>query len=258
MRTFPRANCFRRVVSALRVRSLLATIAALSLPFLLAPAAAQSQTFASETWVGAEAFHRTWSLYSGVTLAPGASITTEGVRLRAVVGQGQYRTAAQGVGVSPFVDALAGYQMHRGALTLKLFAGATGVANIESRRDLADLWSHTRVGPKLVLETWWAISPSGWTSLDVSWTGVHDVAYVRSRSGVRLMPALSLGIEGAMVASGNMTSLRAGPLLRYEWVAGEVSVSGGITSDTASMWSGSTTPEREPGGYLTLNWLQRF
>jgi hypothetical protein len=46
-----------------------------------------------ELWAGAQAFKHAWSLYSGATVAPFASIQQDGLRLRVVGGYGAYTYA---------------------------------------------------------------------------------------------------------------------------------------------------------------------
>lgn len=230
----------------------IATLAA-ALSFWPASALAQSV----EVWIGAEAFRHAWSVYTGATFAPGGSIQQDGLRLRIVAGQSQYRASAGRV-VSPFADVLAGYQLQIASVTIKAFAGASGIANLESRQDLAAFWDRTLVGPKAALETWWTIGDSAWTSLDLSWSQPHQSYYGRLRAGWRLAPQISLGLESGLVGNATGGSLRAGPFARYEWDAGEISLSGGVATDSALGWFGPTPGNRDVGGYATLNWLQRF
>lgn len=249
------AACRQRFLSRLVVSAsaLLATLV------LLVPGV-RAQAFDSETWVGAEAFRRAWSLYTGVTVAPSGAILEDGLRLRlrAVAGQGQYRTTGGGTGVSPFADALVGYQMHAGPLTLKTFGGLTALAEIESRQDLAQVWSRTRLGPKAALEAWWTLGERAWISLDLSWGEPRQVTYGRVRTALRAAPNISTGLEGIILGTASASALRGGPFVRYEWSGGEVSVSGGIATDGAPGWAGTRTLQRDPGGYLTLVWLRRF
>lgn len=226
---------------------------------LAAPNAAQGQSI--EVWTGAEAFRHAWSVYAGVTLAPGTSIQEEGLRLRLVAGQSQYRVqaaAGTGRGISPFADALVGYQFQQSSVTIKAFAGVSGVANLESQQDLAAFWDRTLFGPKVAIETWWTISDSAWASLDLSWSQPHQSYYGRLRAAWRPTPQVSLGLESGLLGHATGSSLRAGPFVRYEWGGGEISLSGGVVTDGALGWPGAAPIDREVGGYATLNWLQRF
>lgn len=220
---------------------------------------ARAQSF--EVWSGAEAFRHAWAVYAGVTLAPGASILEDGLRLRLVAGQSQYRLrtgAVTGRGISPFADALVGYQLQHASLTMKAFAGVSGIANLESREDAAAFWDRTLAGLKVALESWCTISDSAWASLDVSWSQPRQSYYGRLRTALRPTPQISLGVESGLVGNETGGSLRAGPFVRYEWSAGEISLSGGIATDGALGWLGLTHADRELGGYATFNWLQRF
>jgi hypothetical protein len=210
-----------------------------------------------EVWTGAEAFRHAWSVYTGVTLAPGSSIQQDGLRLRIVAGQSNY-SVGTGRGISPFADVLGGYQLQISSVTIKAFAGASGIANLESQQDLAAVWDRTLIGPKVALETWWNIGDSAWTSLDLSWSQPHQSYYGRLRAGWRLAPQISLGLESGLVGNETGGSLRASPFARYEWDTGEISLSGGVATDSALGWFGPAPGGRDVGGYATLNWLQRF
>jgi hypothetical protein len=115
-----------------------------------------------EAWVGGEAFHRMWSLYSGTMFAPFGSVREDGLRLRAVGGYGDHTT-----GTVAFADLLLGYHKQLGPLTIKFLAGVMledrHAADPDSGLEGAD-W-----GGKAVLETWWNITDLAWLSADVSW-----------------------------------------------------------------------------------------
>ena len=180
---------------------------------------------AFEVWAGAEAFHRVWSMYAGGTYAPFGSVHTDGFRVRAVAGYGAYSyTSPRWTGASTqvhefhgstsFADLLAGYHKQLGRVTIKFLAGLT-VADQYVDDPEADAGTH--FGAKAVLETWWNITDRAWTSVDLSWTTLHDVYGARARLGWRLWPALSLGVEGGATGTWDYDTARVGGFVRYEW-----------------------------------------
>ena len=81
-----------------------------------------------ETWTGADATRNSWSLYSGLTIAPFGDIRKSGLRLRSVAGYGRYRYQGNLLinrqveptvfrGTVSFAEALAGFQLNWGPLT---------------------------------------------------------------------------------------------------------------------------------------------
>ena len=212
-----------------------------------------------EVWTGAEVFHQVWSLYAGATYAPFGSVRTDGFRVRAVAGYGAYSyTSPRWTGANTqllefhgstsFADLLAGYHKQLGPLTIKFLAGLT-VADQNVDDPEAD--AGTRFGAKAVLETWWNITDRAWTSVDLSWTTLHDIYGARARVGWRFWPALSIGIEGSATGSWDYETTRIGGFVRYEWANGEASLSGGLASN-GSGWVDLHGP------FATLNVLTRF
>ena len=122
-----------------------------------------------ETWSGAEAFRKAWGLYAGATVAPVAWFDPD-VRMRVVTGQSVYRyeaaTGASQRGMSPFADVLLGLQKQWGALTVKGFAGVAALADVRTQAEAADLWHHTRLGPKVVLAHFGDLHPATLKALD--------------------------------------------------------------------------------------------
>lgn len=214
-----------------------------------------------EVWVGAEAFRYVWSLYTGISWAPAGVLSEDGVRLRLVAGQSAFRYEASpdlARGIAPFVDAMAGYQTQWRATTLKAFAGVTGDATILSPADAAAPWSKARFGPKLALESWTTLSPHAWLALDASWTSLQGAYWTRARLGVRVLPSLSLGLEGGQSGAHEASAARGGGFVRLEWPSGEAAIAGGIAGEA----SGPAAALHLRGGavqpYATLLVLQRF
>lgn len=132
------------------------------------------------------------------------------------------------------------------------------------------------IGVKGVVELWLNMGERGWGSLDMSFSSAHDTASARARTGYRVWPKLSLGVEAALnvdaqgqcrmdtsVSSGCKHSYdkkarlmdygRAGGFVRYELERGELSLSVGALGDKFSR-DGKT----EIAPYVTVNWLTQF
>lgn len=223
-----------------------------------APAPKTSQY---EAWAGAEVFRHVWSLYAGGTYAPFGIINTDGIRLRAVAGYGAYSHASPrwtGArvetftfhGTTTFADALAGYHKQLGSVTIKFFAGLT-LADKDG--DDPELMVGTDIGAKAVVETWWNITDQAWTSVDLSWTTLHDIYGARARLGWRLLPTVSIGMEAGATGSWGYDTARIGGFVRYEWASGEASLSAGVSGDGPS-----SRAEGVQGPFATINVLNRF
>jgi Cellulose biosynthesis protein BcsS len=218
---------------------------------------------------GAEAFRHAWSLYSGATLAPFGGLLEDGVRLRLTGGYGAYSYSGRRAlgagshivhfdGTASFAEALVGYQMQLGALTLKVFGGVTAAQHRLTPDDPETAIRGQDWGGKAVLESWWDINDRAWTSLDVSWASLHESYAARGRLGWRFTPGLSAGLEAG--AGGNVEAdvARLGAFVRYEWAAGELTVSGGVANDALLADLGNPKAVSASLPYATLGWMMRF
>lgn len=212
-------------------------------------------TGVAETWTGAEATRHAWSSYAGINWAPFGKLAQDGFRLRLTGGYGEYRYGGhvegrtQAVnGSAAFADVLAGYQVGWGALTFKAFAGPTFEGHLLTPFDEANRVSGAATGAKGVAEGWINISPSLWGQVDASYATAHQSYNGRLRLGYRVTHGFSVGLEGG--GFGNLASDngRGGGFLRYQWLGGEISASGGVSGDIAA--------PRNP--YGTLVYLTRF
>jgi hypothetical protein len=206
-----------------------------------------------EFWSGAQAYDHVWSLYSGATVAPFGAIQEDGVRLRLVAGYGadSYSGLVKFRATGTFADALIGYHMQLGSLTLKAFAGVM-VADPETRIDARNL------GGKVAQETWWNLGDQAWTSVDLSWGSLHQSYAARARLGWRLTPALSAGPEAGAAGDLEWDIVRLGGFVRYELSTGEISVSGGATTDKLLDGGGLRGAAQAGTPFVTLSWLTRF
>ncbi len=221
---------------------------------------------------GGEIGGHLWSAYTNTTVALSGliasvpkSIREDGWRLRAGAGYWEYARRQtiwiSGVGeqsvrrrrTGSFADALLGYQAGLGPLTLKVFAGSV----YANERRLIDGEDEGSIGPytaaRVLVESWYNLTPNSFAQLDAGWTSRLDEITARGRLGYRITPEISLGPElGYWSAShewgsGRDDLIRYGGFVRYEWTAGEVSLSAGMTD---------TDEGRE--FYATLNALLRF
>ena len=250
-----------------------------------------------EVWAGADVSTKFWLLYSGVTVAPMGHIHSEGIRMRGAGGYGEYRYTEKSSDGQPlnyrakthFADVLVGYQARFGELTAKAFVGASLISH-----DIAPLNAQTLaidpidsltvvtgsdVGVKGVLEFWLNMGPNAWSSLDLSWSTAHETRTARFRTGYRVWPSISVGLEagvnidaqgecrmrdkpsgdcvidygGSYVAANLLDYARGGAFVRHEWSSGEVSVSAGVLGGS---FRGEDTASLDP--YATVTWLTQF
>lgn len=223
-----------------------------------------------QVWVGADVHSNGWLVYSGATVAPYTDIYSDGLRLRATTGYGGYGWEGRsridandpnspfptGQATTDYAEFLAGYYKQMGPMTFKAFAG---VAMIEHR--LGPVPENTppddlpvsgrEVGPKGSVELWFNLGPSAFLSLDGGYTTAHGTYASHGRIGYRVNPTISVGLEA--VTNGNVKDhdYRGGGFLRYEWIRGEIGVSGGISSsDLGNI--------EDQSAYGTVNWITNF
>lgn len=229
---------------------------------------------------GGDAANDVWLIYSNATMAPFGSIHEDGVRLRAGGGYGSYSYSGRRRGALKsfqasfaMAEALVGYQLRRGPLTGKAFIGIAALDHQIAPADpIAEgglLAQGLDYGVKGVLELWLNVGSTAWSSLDLSYTTAHNTYAARWRLGYRVLPTISIGPEA--IVNGNWLegpkfnidgsprvqlepAGRLGLFARYEWAGGEVSVSGGLASDSLALGN-------EVGlqsAYGTINWMSRF
>lgn len=238
-----------------------------------------------EVWAGADVSPDAWLLYSGATIAPFGHIHEDGLRFRATAGYGAYQYKNSGAGKAgdyhaetTMGDVLVGYLKRFDPLTVKVFAGFSYIEHDIHPLDDASVSNGAEWGAKGVLEFWLNMSEKSWTSLDLAYSTAHDTASVRFRSGYRIYPQLSLGLEGGLNVDGQaqckmrlgtangcaadpdlgeVKSLldygRTGLFARYEWTGGEISVSGGAVG---RVYSSDGEIDFQP--YGIVNWISQF
>ena len=210
-----------------------------------------------EAWMGAQAFDRVWSLYTGLTAAPFSGIRQDGLRVRVTGAYSAYRYTTQSginiLGSASLADLLIGYHKQVGPLTLKAFGGLMVADHQLAPDDPAATIRGPGAGAKVALEAWWAVSERAWAALDLSWGSLHDSYGARTRLGWRLVPALSAGVEAEAAGNDDCNIARAGGFLRYEWASGELSLSSDKLLDDARRANlDASVP------YAAMTWLTRF
>jgi Cellulose biosynthesis protein BcsS len=268
-----------------------AVIAALVLDCQSAPAAAAGKdaadhvaedhdddeigSTAREFWMGADAGARNWLVYAGTTFAPSGDIHSDGWRLRTVATHGRYdynwdvKTKVKVARTTS--DTLIGYQMRFGELTAKVFGGYAYMLSIYDLPAYSIRTQKTNAGAKGALELWLNLGSTAWTSLDMSYAQPRDSISIRSRTGYRVFPKLSIGPE-AIFNYSDLTgevqehadrlrgNTRIGLFVRQEWEGGEISASGGLSGDLVERKSGGEPYDllHAPKLYGTLNLVVQF
>jgi len=237
--------------------------AALCLAALLVPSAAHAapepQYGWAEVWAGADASSQTWLTFSGITVAPYGHVYSEGLRLRASGGYGQYSYEGTREGeavvfnaTTGYAEALVGYLKTFGPLTAKAFAGIAVIEHEITPFDPDNPMQGQKVGPKLATEFWLNMGPFAWSSVDLSWTSAYSTSAVHARTGYRVFDDVSIGLEGAINSNTMGEEARAGLFVRYAWQGGEVSLAGGFSG----RFLDEAEAIRDP--YATVNWLTQF
>lgn len=248
-----------------------------------------------QVWSGADVSSNVWLLYSGVTYSPWSRMHEEGLKLRTAGGYGEYTYSDRVPPKDPdnddrarvdiatfhartyYAEVLVGYLMRFGELTAKAFVGASVISHDIGPADDETVVIGDEFGVKGVIELWLNMGERGWGSLDMSFSSAHDTASARARTGYRVWPKISLGVEAALNidAQGQcrmdatltsrckkldydhkarlMDYARAGGFVRYEMESGEFSLSVGALGDEFSR-DGDT----EIAPYVTVNWLTQF
>ncbi len=215
--------------------------------------------FKYEAWGGAEATSHSRSFYGGMTTAISGDVRTDGFRLRSAAGYGTYsytsprwdgrqRTPVHFEGVQSFNDVMLGYHHAIGPWIVKFYAGWTQDSHLLAPFDTENSVQGKKSGVKAALETWLNIADKAFIQSETSWTEVFDTYGGRVRLGYRINPAVSMGLEGAANGNAVYDSGRAGSFARFEWSHGEISASGGVAGDRASV----------QGGYGSVGLLFRF
>ena len=145
-----------------------------------APAPAVPRIARLESWTGADATRHAIGIWSGLTWAPFGGIQEDGWRLRVVSGAGRYTydgwrivggipAPAHFLGATTFLDAMAGYHLQLGTLTLKPFAGVSIAQHGVTPFDPVSQLIGRTVGVKLALDTWLQLGEAAYLNVDGAW-----------------------------------------------------------------------------------------
>jgi hypothetical protein len=161
-------------------------------------------------------------------------------------------------------DVLIGYLWRLDPLIAKVFVGAAAIDHQIHPYDQLNEANGEDFGAKVVAELWLNLGSTGYASLDLAWSQAHDTRSARGRIGYRLLPTVSIGLEGGVnldsQAEYKMNReqpshrtetwdyVRAGVFARYEWYGGEISASAGLSGDM----------REHKTGYGTINWITQF
>ncbi|HUS97417.1 MAG TPA: cellulose biosynthesis protein BcsS, partial [Hyphomicrobiaceae bacterium] len=180
-------------------------------------------------------------------------------RLRTVGGYGEYsytgttrrgttRVVTKHRGRKAFGDLLAGYQWQTGNLTLKAFAGGTGIGHIIAPSDPDNSAAGTSFGFTGSLEAWLNVSPRTFISANVSWASVFQTFKADVRGGYLVAPNLHLGLETGVIGNAEYEAANLGAFAQYRWRDMELRASTGISGDR----------DMQTGAYGTLNVLYTY
>ena len=239
--------------------------------------------------MGVDAGEHNWLVYSGATFAPFGDVQSDGLRLRATTGYGNFNTNHYRLGIKnpypvdvtkTYADASIGYQSRFGELTAKAFIGLAVLSDTFDGGTFGA--KQTDVGLKGGLELWLNLGPHAWSSLDLSYADTQATIGGRVRVGYRVLPTVSLGAEGIFdrstaVANANAKdpigqvpvadqdrfygTARVGGFARYEWFGGEISASGGLSGEIYKKNGKDASdidPLHRPSAYGTLNFIVQF
>lgn len=220
-----------------------------TIPLVLCVASAGEPTvsevlpdYTYEAWVGGDATRHSWTVYGGMTSSFKSDIRVDGLRLRSAAGYGAYsytsprwngrtRTPIAFDGVQHYTDLFLGYQLSYGPTIFKGFLGATQERHIIAPFDTENDVQGGKIAFKGALETWTRLGSTAFVQTDSSWSAAFHAYSVRVRTGYRLSPHLSAGLEAAAVGNQTYDSGRFGTFARLEWNFGEISISAGGAGD---------------------------
>ena len=214
----------------------------------------------TETFSGFEASDNYTSGYVGGGYAFGKGLYAPGLRLRAVGAYGRYHyggtlfdgsdhVATRFEGQVGFAAALIGYQFRPGTVIVKLFGGIEAEDQRIVPRDPNNSVQGTAIGVRLLVETWYDISPRWFVSADASYGSAFQQYYSLARVGFRVRPKLSLGLEGGALGNEEYDAGRGGGFVRVNFRELEVTLSGGFTGNYL---------EDDPSGYVSLGLYRTF
>lgn len=221
---------------------------------------AEPDTVHWELFTGLEASNNYANGYVGGGYAFGKGLYAPGLRLRAVGAYGRYHydgtqfdggsfAATTYDGQVSFGTVLLGYQFRPGAATVKLFAGVEAEDQNITPRDSTNSVQGSEVGLRFVAETWYELASRWYASVDASYGTAFQEYWSLARIGFRLLPKLSLGLEGGALGNEEYDVGRGGGFVRVNVHSLEMTLSGGFTGDYLM---------EDPSGYVSLGVYRAF
>jgi len=107
----------------------------------------------------------------------------------------------------------------------------------------------TKIGLRLLAETWYDISSRWFLSADASYGTAFREYFSLARVGFRVRPKLSFGIEGGALGNQEYEAGRGGGFVRVNLRKLEITASGGFTGDYLM---------EDPSGYVSLGLYRTF
>lgn len=219
----------------------------------------ENPVYKYDVYAGGEATSHSRSFYGGMTASLSGDIRVDGFRVRSAGGYGTYsytsprwngitRVPMNFSGTQTFTDLMLGYQQAFGPWIVKVFAGGNQDQHVIAPFDNKNSVQGQQRGFKAAVETWLNIDDVAFIQSETSWSQVFETYGGRVRAGLRVNPALSTGVEGAVNGNAAYDTGRLGAFGRFEWSRGEVSASGGVAGDRANV----------TGGYGTVAVMFRF
>jgi len=195
-----------------------------------------------ETWSGAEMQTRSWSFYSGSTVAISGDIERPGWRLRGGGSYGQYtyRKLVRGIagpermkfrGHKSSSELMLGYHSTWSKLTLKAFAGLNSEQHLVDPRDPGNAVADINYGAKGALEAWYSLSNRHWLAGELSYATTFNTYKIGLKSGYRIFDAIDLGVSARVEGDDEYLAGRAGAFTTLKIYDFSLTLGGGITGD---------------------------
>jgi len=180
------------------------------------------------TWAGGQVVGDDWAVYSGTSFALTGSIIDNGWRLRLVGGYARYSYAGSRrvsgerqpvtfMGQSGFADVLVGHQVRTGNLTIKAFAGISSVGHTVTPFDPSNDAVGYKYGASGAFEAWLNLNDRLWLSTETTYSTVFNSFGTTLRSGYRIQPALSIGLETGAIGNDDHFAGRAALFAAFDF-----------------------------------------
>jgi hypothetical protein len=161
---------------------------------------------------------------------------------------------------------MAGYQLNRGDLWLKLYAGAAYQNQTRLFWDLGASQQDRGWGAKAAIESWWRVNNRVWASADVSWLELNNETSLYSRLGYEILQLDS----GLKLSMGGETSLDLGNARHFKegkhlddydsFVRGGalLNIRYGVHDMTLTAGVSQSSEDAKWGPYATLSYGKKF